>query len=52
MGMNLEESLVWFKIRTKELEEEEASIEVQTTNAKFARWLDELHRHRLFLSEY
>lgn len=50
--MNLEESLVWFKIRTKELEEEEASIEVQTTNAKFASWLDELHRYRLFLSEY
>lgn len=50
--MNLEESVVWFKIRTKELEEEGASIEVQTANAKFACWLDELRRYRLFLSEY
>lgn len=50
--MNLEESVVWFKIRTKELEEEEAPIEAQKTNAKFACWLDELLRYRLFLSEY
>lgn len=44
--------IVWLIIRTKELEEEEAPIKVQKTNAKFASWLDELLRYRLFLSEY
>lgn len=50
--MNLEEVIVLLKVRAKELEEKEAPILEQNTNAKVAGWLDELLRYRLFLSEY
>lgn len=50
--MNLEESIKWLKDRTKALEKEERPLEEQNVNAKFACWLDELQRYRLFLSEY
>lgn len=50
--MNLEESIRWMKDRTKALEKEERPLEEQIVNAKFACWLDELQRYRLFLSEY
>lgn len=50
--MNLEESIIWMKNRQKDLEAEDRPIGEQITNAKFACWLDELQRYRLFLSEY
>lgn len=50
--MNLEESIRWMKDRAKTLEKEERPLEERIANAKFACWLDELQRYRLFLSEY
>lgn len=50
--MNLEESIRWMKDRTKALQKEERPLGEQIVNAKFACWLDELQRYRLFLSEY
>ncbi|MBQ1781908.1 MAG: hypothetical protein II003_03565 [Methanobrevibacter sp.] len=50
--MNLEESVRWMKDRAAILKEEERPLLEQITNAKFACWLDELQRYRLFLSEY
>lgn len=50
--MNLEESIKWMKDRTETLKKEERPLEEQIVNAKFACWLDELQRYRLFLSEY
>lgn len=50
--MNLEESVRWFKDRASMLEKEDHPLGEQITNAKFACWLDELQRYRLFLSEY
>lgn len=50
--MNLEESISWMKDRAKALEKGERPLGEQIVNAKFACWLDELQRYRLFLSEY
>lgn len=50
--MNLEEIIRWMKDRTNTLEKEGRPLGEQIVNAKFACWLDELQRYRLFLSEY
>ena len=50
--MNLEQSLIWFTKHIDELKAQgRANGEIQTAQ-KFDKWLRELYRYRLFMSEF
>lgn len=50
--MNLEQSLIWFRKHIDELKAQgRANGEIETA-VKFDKWLRELCRYRLFMSEF
>ena len=49
--MNLEQSIQWINKRIEELESKEAPPAQIQSYKKFASWLEELLRYRLFYSE-